>query len=156
MAITSKPITHGKEREYRGLSTDTKPTVNVGLNSLFLELDTSKFYYWSGSAWAEIGTASALTDLSGTTWQINATPSLPSSTGVYQLVFVSNGTTFDDQLILDGSDGEIVYFNVDGPTIAYSGTWSNDNFRTVAINHGADATNADLIAWFEANATRVA
>ena len=31
------------ENEYKGLSTDTKPT-NCAVNSLFLELDTGDFY----------------------------------------------------------------------------------------------------------------
>ena len=158
MAITSKPITHGKEREYRGLSTDTKPTVNVGLNSLFFELDTGKFYYWSGKApWAEIGTAPALTDLTGTTWQIaEEVASLPNPTLAASLNFTSNSANWDT-LILDGEDGDIAYMSADEPTPAYrAGSWTNNNYRTVAITGGSDATNADLIAWFEANATRVA
>jgi len=40
---------------YEGLSTDSKPTENVAVNSLFLELDTGKFYYFNGTAWAEVG-----------------------------------------------------------------------------------------------------
>ena len=43
------------DHEYKGLSTDTKPTEDVGVNSLFLELDTGKFYYFDGSAWQEVG-----------------------------------------------------------------------------------------------------
>ena len=40
--------------EYKGLSTDTKPT-DCGANSLFLELDTGKFFYFDGTAWSEVG-----------------------------------------------------------------------------------------------------
>lgn len=40
--------------QYCGLSTDTKPTDAVE-NSLFLELDTGDFYYYTGSAWAKVG-----------------------------------------------------------------------------------------------------
>lgn len=40
--------------EYKGLSTDTKPT-GCGTNSLFLELDTGDLYYFNGSAWAKVG-----------------------------------------------------------------------------------------------------
>lgn len=42
------------EMEYRGLSTDTKPTT-ARENSLFLELDTGKFYYFSNGVWTEVG-----------------------------------------------------------------------------------------------------
>lgn len=38
---------------YEGLSTDSKPTTNVGTNDEFKELDTGKTYYFNGSAWAE-------------------------------------------------------------------------------------------------------
>ena len=41
--------------EYRGLSTDTKPTETAEVNSLFLELDTGKFYYFDGTTWNEVG-----------------------------------------------------------------------------------------------------
>lgn len=39
-----------------GLSTDTKPTA-VDKYSLFLELDTNKIFYYTGSAWVELGQA---------------------------------------------------------------------------------------------------
>ena len=38
-------------REYRGLSTDTKPTSDVPLYSIFSEMDTANDYYWDGSRW---------------------------------------------------------------------------------------------------------
>lgn len=36
--------------EYKGLSTDTKPT-NCAVNSLLLELDTGAFFYFDGTGW---------------------------------------------------------------------------------------------------------
>lgn len=42
------------EVELKGLSTDTKPT-NVGVNSLFIELDTEKVYQFNGSTWEQVG-----------------------------------------------------------------------------------------------------
>ena len=42
------------EHEYKGLSTDSKPT-DCGTNSVFLELDTGNFYYFNGETWAKIG-----------------------------------------------------------------------------------------------------
>lgn len=41
--------------EYKGTSTDTKPTDNVGVNSLFLELDTGDVYYFAGVEWKKVG-----------------------------------------------------------------------------------------------------
>ena len=43
------------EVELKGLSTDTKPTDGIAVNSLFLELDTGAFYYFDGSSWQKVG-----------------------------------------------------------------------------------------------------
>lgn len=47
------------DMELKGLSTDVKPTTingnRVGVNSLFLELDTLKVYYFDGQTWKEAG-----------------------------------------------------------------------------------------------------
>ena len=40
---------------YEGLSTDEKPTEDVVMNALFLELDTGDFYYFDGSEWKKVG-----------------------------------------------------------------------------------------------------
>ena len=40
--------------DYKCVSTDTKPT-NVLTNSLMLELDTGKFYYFDGTEWQPVG-----------------------------------------------------------------------------------------------------
>lgn len=53
MVTLNKPI-RAFELEFKGLSTDTKPT-DCAENSLFLELDTGKFYYFTGSTWEEVG-----------------------------------------------------------------------------------------------------
>lgn len=37
-----------------GLSTDVKP-INVSTNTLFIELDTKKFFYFDGGAWKPVG-----------------------------------------------------------------------------------------------------
>lgn len=65
MAITINDIknTDGTEEldfEFKGLSTDTKPTSEFGgfkiaVNSLFLELDTGDFYYFDGEDWNKVG-----------------------------------------------------------------------------------------------------
>ena len=47
-------VNKGISYEYKGLSTDAKPT-DCGVNSLFWELDTGDFYYFNGTAWAKVG-----------------------------------------------------------------------------------------------------
>ena len=44
----------GGLKQLVGKSSDSKPT-NVEENSLFLELDTNKLYYFSDGAWTELG-----------------------------------------------------------------------------------------------------
>lgn len=43
-------------RDYRGLSTDTKPTTNVANGSTYLEMDTGDVYLWDAEneQWREI------------------------------------------------------------------------------------------------------
>lgn len=52
LELRTTEITGGKN--YRGVSTDTKPT-HVPLYSLYLELDTGDFYYYTGELWAKVG-----------------------------------------------------------------------------------------------------
>jgi len=52
--VTVNDRKEGTEQEYKGLSTDTKPT-NCSANSLFFELDTGDFYYYTGEHWAKVG-----------------------------------------------------------------------------------------------------
>lgn len=50
-------IVEGKgELEYRGLSTDTKPTENVNNGSVFIEIDTGKMFLYDqqNSLWKEV------------------------------------------------------------------------------------------------------
>jgi hypothetical protein len=47
---------NGNGADYRGLSTDVKPTDDmVELYSIYLELDTGDFYYFDGETWNKIG-----------------------------------------------------------------------------------------------------
>lgn len=58
MAITNLGFPNGENgdrMQFAGLSTDTKPTEGIAINSLFLELDTGDMYYWDGTQWAEVG-----------------------------------------------------------------------------------------------------
>jgi len=54
MAVTINDNRIMNEHDYKGLSTDEKPT-SCAVNSLFLELDTGIFYYFTGEEWAQIG-----------------------------------------------------------------------------------------------------
>lgn len=51
--ITLEDCKQAGEYNYKGLSTDTKPT-NCYVNSLFLELDTGIFYFFDGTEWKDI------------------------------------------------------------------------------------------------------
>ena len=44
-----------KHAEIFGYSTDTKPIVNVDLNTIFVEFDTGDSYIWNGTTWVQIG-----------------------------------------------------------------------------------------------------
>jgi len=55
MAITRNRYNLQGDTCYQCLSTDEKPTENVPLNALLLELDTGDFYYFDGSDWAKVG-----------------------------------------------------------------------------------------------------
>ena len=41
--------------DLKGLSTDIKPTEGIAINSIFLELDTGKFFLWNGTDWQKVG-----------------------------------------------------------------------------------------------------
>ena len=53
--ITIQKYRFGGAYELKGLSTDIKPVDHIGVNSLFLELDTGLFYYFDGTAWNRVG-----------------------------------------------------------------------------------------------------
>lgn len=52
--ITNNDNRQYGEYEFKGLSTDAKPTT-CGANSLFLELDTGTFFYFNGVSWEKFG-----------------------------------------------------------------------------------------------------
>lgn len=53
--ITNKLSHSTNYVELEGLSTDEKPTEDIGVNSKFFELDTNTTYYFDGSAWQKVG-----------------------------------------------------------------------------------------------------
>ena len=56
------------------------------------------------------------------------------------------------------SNSALVYLTTSSNyTVVYvENTWQKQALRVITITGGADAENADLIAWLEANATRQA
>ncbi len=57
MAITNKLCHMTDYVELEGLSTDTKPTEGIGVNSKFYELNTGDTYYFDGENWSKVGGA---------------------------------------------------------------------------------------------------
>lgn len=51
LQINPTPSSIGNQ--YAGVSTDEKPA-SAPIHSVFLELDTGKFYYYDGTEWKEI------------------------------------------------------------------------------------------------------
>lgn len=46
---------NGNGSDYIGLSGDQKPTTDIPVNTLFLELDTGCLFYFNGTTWLEVG-----------------------------------------------------------------------------------------------------
>ena len=102
----------------------------------------------------------AITDLTGTTWLINSSITEPSSTILAEINFTSNSETFAQIRIYDGrepgNEQLIGYSDINSyPTFVYEYGWTNEEYRTIAITGGTDATNSTLIAWLESNAENV-
>ena len=55
MAITNKLSRDSSYVELEGVSTDTKPTEGIGVNSKFYELNTGDTYYFDGETWSKVG-----------------------------------------------------------------------------------------------------
>ena len=53
--ITNKLSRDSSYVELEGVSGDTKPIENIGVNSKFYELDTGDTYYFDGSDWSKVG-----------------------------------------------------------------------------------------------------
>ena len=107
----------------------------------------------------------SITDLTNTKWLLNDILTLsPLSSGQY---FTVNYTT--NQMVCEymglneyipGSEAPephadfyLIYYDNGLPV--YVDGWDDDAYRTISITGGIDATNPDLIAWLEANATQI-
>jgi hypothetical protein len=118
------------EYEYKGLSTDEKPT-DCAANSLFLELDTGKFYYFDGEAWNELGTGGGGGDgdvlyNGSVTFQVVGDPPEQASMSTAPLEFTRTP-----------EDGEDAYMYVDGNQIGSMANWvynGSDNYNATFMD----------------------
>ena len=96
-----------------------------------------------------------ITDLTGTTWLLNSSVDVSLGEG-FEIVFNSNSIIFDAFYIDDR--GRLGYWNNQLGTLtvfdADYGTWESESYRTIEITGGTDATNSNLIAWLQQNATQ--
>lgn len=110
-------------------------------------------------SWLQSNATQLLSDLTNTTWVINDSPSIPSTSTTYNINFnsVTNWTRlrFASNTISYGEwleeEGEYDYF------ICYFGsnhTWNGNNYKTIQITGGTDVTNSNLINWLQNNATQ--
>lgn len=102
----------------------------------------------------------AITDLTGTKWVINQSPNV-STPFYYTISFTSDGYWYGGlQVSTLASVTWVRYWWPAGEDwdSAYSpedGGWRSQAYRLISITGGTDATNIDLIAWLETNATQV-
>ena len=107
---------------------------------------------------------SGLSDLTNTTWTFSATPSLQPDGTEYDINFTCNdgSRTYTNTKLSFAKDYTwlyMVYSAYGWACVYWDGQWSwhdnNTAIRTITITGGTDATNAELIAWLQANATKV-
>ena len=136
-----------------------KDTDNVKKNFYFTgdanlsasEVVSGKIFY--NSSGRQVGTGNRFNiDLTGTTWLINSTPSLPSTSQFYEVIFESIG----DYQRLGLYSNEISYISdiSEWASQAYvSGSgWIDPDYRTIYITGGSDTSNPSLVAWLLNNA----
>lgn len=104
-----------------------------------------------------------ITDLTGTTWLIDEQPEMlgydEDGIGLtYYINFLSNNTIYSNISNTEEIERwQQLYYNGPGNVVYSQRTgWANENYRTIEITGGTDATNSDLIAWLEANGTLTA
>lgn len=111
-----------------------------------------------------------LSDLTGTTWILNDTfdesniTPVTAGEGAFAINFTSSVDSYNEIAFYDyDDDGHMrwgVQYNDTTSPVAFwdsdYGSWDpTDDYRTITITGGSDATNAGLIAWLVLNATQV-
>ena len=108
-------------------------------------------------------------DLTGTTWLFNATLDLsgavwPSAgnSDEYNINFTSNSTDYTGIVLTNMGPAMLgISYNASSDSVIpyltglMGNGWTDQAYRTISITGGTDATNADLIAWIQANATQL-
>lgn len=131
MAVTSYPIKKiagGKgpfyDYEFKGLSTDTKPIKDIPVNSLFWELDTSKFYYCSQEAVEPVVERTVLLDSKLTEWyeQIEGV----YASGGSALVHIPSSDMPQDKINVKVNGQEYILPKVDGLSVGTYGEVTNN------------------------------
>ena len=99
-----------------------------------------------------------ISDLTGTTWVFNNSLNI-SDMFSYYINFTTNGEQKTDLYLEyryndydDYVENDEMWY--DSNKVYNMGTWYNDAYKTITITGGTDATNPDLIAWLESNATQ--
>lgn len=93
------------------------------------------------------------------TWTFNSTITLEPVGTHYSVDFTSDGSSYSALYFEEYySLPALLYLTTSSNyTLVYiENTWQKWAQRSIAITGGTDATNATLIAWLEANATRQA
>ena len=107
-------------------------------------------------AWLEANgtlTAPQITDLTGCTWVGNNSINV-NTLFSYSISFTSYETQYISLSVISDHIGNILVYDIDW---AYgSDVWFNEDWKTIQITGGTDATNAALIAWLESNGTLTA
>lgn len=98
----------------------------------------------------------SVTDLTGTTWILNNSI-MTRSSGYYNINFTNNNASYTNinWTYLDDDDFFALYYGSTNVYV-YSGgpIWNSENYKTIQITGGTDATNSNLISWLQNNATQ--
>ena len=136
-----------------------KDTDNVKKNFYFTgdadlsasEVVSGKIFY--NASGRQVGTGNRFNiDLTGTTWLINSTPSLPSTSQIYEVIFESMGSY--ERLGLYSNEINYISDTSEWASQAYASGygWSDSDYRTIYITGGSDTSNPSLVAWLLNNA----
>lgn len=91
-------------------------------------------------------------DLTGTTWLFNNR--IDVSPDVYYDINFTSGNEQFARISTNGIQLRYIVVGVTVQMVYQSNTWQSEAYRTIAITGGTDATNQDLVAWLQANATQ--
>lgn len=123
----------GYTANMNGLSTDSKPTTNVDINTIFRELDTNKYYYFGGTTWTEIpntggggggGFVPTETQLAAINSGVTSTDVEQIGTNKNDILNIKPKT---DRIIMDDTEDTLLFVQATQPTgvIPENSIWIN-------------------------------